>query len=457
VTGNGRAAQTKGITVHQRGSTWHYRLDLEPHPLTGKRQRENRGGFATEDDAWDAAMASKQRHGSGRQVRASRRTVRAFLAEWLDAVGDSIKPSTRQNYEDYIRAYVNPLIGDRRMQDITVPVLNLLYRHLLTEGRTKTDKNMTMYAYWQANQARYEGRGPTPAEVVAGCGVTIHAARAAVRRFRRGRVPIEHGAGLAPKTVKNVHRMLHRAFADAVAWDYIVTNPAEHASLPREQRRMARNRPKPWTVDELTAWLRLALSDRFAAMWLLAATTGMRRSELAGADRELLDLDAATLTIEDTRVVVAGQTIDSDGKSNSGVRVISLDAFTVQLLRQYLEVLDDERAAFGPSYDTAHSKLMRYEDGRRLHADTVTRRFNRLVDLAGVRRIRLHDVRHTYATLSLDSGVHAKIVSDRIGHAHEGITVQIYGHRSTGHDREAAELVAGLIRTRLDAPTSDAG
>ncbi len=100
----------------------------------------------------------------------------------------------------------------------------------------------------------------------------------------------------------------------------------------------------------------------------------------------------------------------------------------------------------GRDYDTSHGKLMRYEDGRRLHADTVTRRFNRLVDLAGVRRIRLHDVRHTYATLSLDSGVHAKIVSDRIGHAHEGITVQIYGHRSTGHDRDAAELVAGIIR-----------
>jgi len=192
------------------------------------------------------------------------------------------------------------------------------------------------------------------------------------------------------------------------------------------------------------------LSDRFAAMWLLAATTGMRRSELAGVDRELLDLDARTLAIEDTRVVVAGYTVDSDGKSNAGIRVISLDDYTVKLLRAYVAVLDDERDAFGAGYDTSHSKLMRYPDARALHADTITRRFNRLVDLAGVRRIRLHDVRHTYATLSLDSGIHAKIVSDRIGHAHEGITVAIYGHRSTGHDREAAELVAGVIRRRLD-------
>ena len=140
----------------------------------------------------------------------------------------------------------------------------------------------------------------------------------------------------------------------------------------------------------------------------------MRRSELAGADRELLDLDAGTLSIEDTRVVVAGQTIDSDGKSNSGVRVISLDPFTVDLQRQYLAVLDGERAAFGAGYDSAHGKLMRFEDGRRLHADTVTRRFNRLVDLAGVRRIRLHDVRHTYATLAQMSGIASDASFDEI-------------------------------------------
>ncbi len=190
----GRAGQTKGITVHQRGTRWYYRLDLEPDPLTGKRQRENRGGFETESDAWAAAMESRQRHGTGRQVRAARRTVRVFLAEWLDVVSESLKPSTRPNYADYIRAYVDPVIGDRRLQDVTVPVLNLLYRHLLTEGRVKTDTNMAMFTYWQANRARHDGMGPTPAEIVAACGVTIYAARAAVLRYRRGRTPVENGA-----------------------------------------------------------------------------------------------------------------------------------------------------------------------------------------------------------------------------------------------------------------------
>lgn len=241
--------------------------------------------------------------------------------------------------------------------------------------------------------------------------------------------------------------MLHRAFKDAVAWEYLTLNPAEHASLPREQRR-GRTRPTPWTVDELAAWLRVALSDRFAAMWLLAATTGMRRSELAGADRDLLDVDPGTLRIADTRVVVNGHTVESDGKTESGVRTISLDGFTVALLRSYLALLDREREAFGAGYP-AHGKLMRYEDGRPLHADTITRRFNRLVDLAGVRRIRLHDIRHTYVTVSLNSGVTPKILSDRIGHSDLSVTFQVYGHRSTGLDRDAAELVAKLIRDAL--------
>lgn len=80
--------------------------------------------------------------------------------------------------------------------------------------------------------------------------------------------------------------------------------------------------------------------------------------------------------------------------------------------------------------------------------------FNRLVDLAGVRRTRLHDIRHTYATLSLDGGITPKIVSDRIDHSNLSVTFQVYGHRTTGQDREAAELVTALIHQALDLPST---
>ena len=71
---------------------------------------------------------------------------------------------------------------------------------------------------------------------------------------------------------------------------------------------------------------------------------------------------------------------------------------------------------------------------------------------SGVRRIRLHDIRHTYATLALNSGVEPKIVSDRVGHANPGITFQVYTHRSTGLDRPAADLIGGMIAEAVGAP-----
>src|SRR5207249_4012565 len=100
-----------------------------------------------------------------------------------------------------------------------------------------------------------------------------------------------------------------------------------HARLPREKR-SGKTRPEPWTVEELAAWLKVAMTDRFAGIWVLAATTGMRRSELAGAERQLLDLGAGFLVIADTRVVVDGRAEDSDGKTDSSRRTIALDAFT---------------------------------------------------------------------------------------------------------------------------------
>jgi integrase len=436
-----------GISVFRRRDrpSWGYRLDLEPDPLTGERRRENRAGFASENDAWAAALASQAAHERGRHIKPARRTVDHFLDEWLATVRDSLKSTTHQNYRDYINAYVAPTIGKRRLQDVTVQVLNSFYRHLLNGGRRKPDNNSTMYAYWDARRDARGGLGPPPREIAAACNTTIYAARAAVARYQRGRVPAATSTGLSPKTVKNIHNMLHRALKDAVAWDYLMLNPAEHASLPRIGRAARRRANEPWTIEELAAWLRIALTDRFAGMWVLAATTGMRRSELAGARRDMLDLDGGTLVIEETRVVVAGQALDSDGKSDSGWRTISLDAFTTTALRAYVQMLDEERAAFGADYPN-HNRLMCFEDGRLLHPDTITRRFNRLVDRAGIRRIRLHDVRHTYATVSIDAGIDPKIISDRVGHANMAVTFQVYTHRSTGRDRQAAEQIGELIR-----------
>jgi len=445
----------EGVTIWQRKTTWAYRLDAKD-PLTGSRVRPYKGGFTSEEDALTAAIDARRRLHAGLATNPKRITVRDFYALWIAEIGPSLKPTTLASYDYNISAYINPVLGSRRIGDLTVQVLNQFYRHLLADGRSKTDKNTLMYQFWLSRQSERGGLGPLPRDMAAHCGTTLHAARAAADRFRRGRTPATAAAGLAHKSVKNIQSLMRRSLRDAVGWGYLPVNPADNAILPRAGNTSRARRQAAWTVEELARWLSVALQDRYDGIWALAATTGMRRSELAGARRDGLDLDGESLVIADTRVVVAGRAEDSDGKTNAGRRTISLDPFTVEQLRRYVERIDVERDAFGGDYPD-HGLLVVNEVGRPLHPETITRRFNRLVERADVPRIRLHDVRHTYVTLALDAGMDIKLLSDRVGHANMGVTLQIYTHRSTGLDRAAAQHIGGLIASAIsvDLPKPD--
>lgn len=470
-----------GIAVYPRGQRWAYRLELASDPMTGKRIRENRSGFSSKDAAWTAALDSKSRHDDGHNVEPSQQTVAQYLTFWLDEISPYVKPSTRQNYLDYVTFYVIPTIGDLRIQDeLGTRVLNKFYLHLNQNGRRRKDTNWQLYEYWEVRRDQRGGLGPLPREMAQACGVSVAGAQKAAYRFRAGRFPqVPADPGLAPKTLRNIHHMLCRAFDDAVSWDHLTSNPAKKARLPRVERSRRRaNRSTPWAVGELAAWLGVALTDRFAALWMLAATTGMRRSELAGVEiddvalrQRCLACDATasidddhchacgettfesrgTVAIGPTRIVVAGRATDSDGKTDAAQRSISVDPITAGLLYAHLKQLRHERTEFGSAYPS-HRKLMTMPDGTLPHPDTITVWFNRLVDRAGVRRIRLHDVRHSFATIARDAGINTKIISDRIGHANENVTRQIYLHRSTGLDGEAADTIARLIADALKTP-----
>lgn len=444
-----------GVAVYRRGKSWAYQVELDPDPLTGERRRAYKGSFRTEGDAWREALEARKRKESGRAAGPKKVRVKDFFDEWLEASAPALKPTTLANYRDNINSYVIPAIGERWLGDISVPTLNALYRHLLAEGRRKGDTNQRMYSYWSERRDQRGGLGPPPREIATNCDTTLHAARRACARFRQGRSPRPHLPGLSPKSVRNVHRLLHRAFHDAVAWGYLFVNPAEHAVVPRAASRTKTPIEPPWTLEELATWLKVALQDRYAGMWVLAATTGMRRSELAGLRLTALHLEESWLALEDTRTVVDGRVRESDGKSAAGWRQISLDAFTVKHLRQYLDRLDTERQEFGSQYPK-HGLLMVAPTGRPLHPDTITRRFNRLVDQAGARPIRLHDVRHSYATMAMDAGADPKLLSDRIGHANTAVTLQIYTHRSRGRDRQLADHMASAIEQAIDELSTEA-
>lgn len=303
-----------------------------------------------------------------------------------------------------------------------------------------------MYTYWLDKTTM--GTEPTPREVSQACGTSIHAARAAVRRYQSGIVAKPVPAGLAPKTVRNVHAFLHRALVDAVAWKYRVDNPASNVKPPRRPR----TRRQVWSTEEIQIFLASIRHDRFAAMFLLELTTGVRRGQLCGLKWSAVDLDDATITLYDNRVVVGGVTVEKvGGKTRNADKTISIDRTTIATLRRWREMQDSERAFFQTDYHSGDF-VFTYQDGRPLHPDSIRQRFDRLAAAAGLPRITFHDLRHSYATAALRAGVSPKVISERIGHANIGFFLETYAHVLGNDDRDAAEQAASFLLGRAWGP-----
>jgi integrase len=370
-------------TTYRRGATWSYRFDAGENALTGGRVRPSLSGFSTKKDAEQALRKAITAYEAGRSVQRSRKTVREFMTEWHPAVRSSLRRTTWSAYRTYVNSYVIPIIGETRLQDLTPQRLNLLYAHLLEAGRVK----------------------------------------------RRG--------GLEPKTVRNVHAMMHRALSDAVRWDLIPRNVAEDASPPR----VSRKRPKIWTPEQLGQFVEHVREDRFYALWLLVVTTGFRRGELAGLLRHDVDLQHGRVNPSVPRVVVDGEVFESETKTASGERSLALDPTTWDALRDYVVYWDKERELLGQ--DT--QLLFVRANGEPIHPDWITALFHKHCAAAGLPRIRVQDVRHSYATAALKAGIPPKVISERLGHSTVAFTLQTYVHIIPGMDEAAATTVADLI------------
>jgi len=362
-----------------------------------------------------------------------------------------------QNWRNYAAYYVIPYIGQRDVQEIDGKVCDALYAKLLAEGRVKARPKQRPIT--RAMHARRFGPGGqalpcrpysydtvrcfhTHAEDDPAIGQPItprqlgqRAAEETAESARRKLNP-----GLEPKTVVNTHRMLHRAWEDFTTWGWAKRNVVSDAHPPRVPRKGR----KVWTVAQLQTFLQRARSDRFFALWVLEATSGMRRCELADARLDLLDLDAGTLAIEITRVVVDGRVIESDGKTENAQHVLALDPFTLGVLKAHVEQLARERRELGPDYQD-HGVLFCWENGRPPHPDTITRRFKKLAAAARLPEIDLHDVRHSYATAGRDAKIDWKALSPRIGHSDVAFTMKQYVQTDLEADRQVANTLAELI------------
>lgn len=348
-----------------------------------RRQRQRRG-FTRERDAKRALREALLSVDEQRHVDHRTETLGTFLLAWLD--GLTVRDTTAASYEQQVRLRILPYIGGLRLQELTTEHLDRLYRQLERTGSVA-------------------------------------------------------GEPLAPKSIRKVHEVLSRALGDAVRRGHLVRNVAEHATPPPLRRREMR----VWTSEQLRTFLAHVAGDRLYALWLLYATTGIRRGEALGLRWDDLDLDTGTVFIHRNRTMSAGKVVVHETKTEHGRRKIALDPTTVNVLRRHrVRQLEERLAADGAWHETG--AVFARPDGRELHpTNDVTDTFREHCADAGLPRIRLHDIRHTYATIALSNGVPITVVSRRLGHATVSITLDIYSHCMPTADGEAAAKVAGLI------------
>ena len=369
-----------------RGGTWTaYWWDEEGD---GARQR-SKGGFKSKAAAQDhltAVLAAKK---EATYVAPAKGTFGEYLTEsWLPAQRQRLRVSTFDDYTRRVRQHIVPALGGFPLQELSATHLDRFYADLLEDGSSR-------------------------------------------------------GGGLAPKSVRNVHIIIRKALADATRKRLVARNVAIDADAPRIPAHGDTDLDT-WTPEELRAFLAGVKEHALAPAYLLSASTGMRRGEVLGLRWEDVDLDTRTVAVRHTILNVGYVITPGQPKTARGRRTISIDPGTVAVLRAHRSCQAQQRMALGLGASRSSLVFCR-SDGTPVHPDLFSKTFDRVVKRLGLRRVRLHDLRHTYATLALRAGVDAKTVSARLGHSTVAFTLDVYTKAVPQLDREAADQVADLI------------
>ncbi len=358
--------------------SWAFVVDTSP--VGAKRQQTLKSGFQTKAAAVEAMSRLQTAKADGTWVAPTKLTVSAYLDQWLSA-RTGLRGNTQRDYRVAISKHISPRIGAVQLQSLNRLQVKGLYQQLAE-------------------------------------------------------------AGLAPKTVHNVHICLRKALGDALEDGLIRRNPAERAhSKPKDRPEML-----TWTSEELVAFLAVTAQDPDFRLYQLAAATGMRRGELLGLRWRDVDLDAGRVSVRQQYTRQGGALAFCPPKSQKSIRTVDLDEDTTAVLREQREAQGFERRAWGDAYRSDLDLIFCRPDGSPHDPNVIDRRFGRRIRaLPSLPAIRLHDLRHTHATLLLEDGVDVKTVSERLGHDSVQTTLELYGHVTPRMRASAAARFGALL------------
>ena len=378
----------RGHIIKRYKNSYTIVLTLGRDPTTGKPKQQWISIKGTKKDAEKHLADLLHQLDTGTFMKPGKATLGEFLERWLkDYVWPNLAPRTAEGYESIVYQHLIPQLGN------------------ITLTQLKPEHLQKYYANRQAN-GRCNGKG-----------------------------------GLNPLTVRHHHMTLHCALENAMRLGLLPRNPADAVSPPRYQRSEIRT----LNEDDIHVLLEAAKSTPYYAVFHLALFSGMRRSELLAL--RWCDVDLLLCQVYVSRTIHRlrdGSITYRTPKTAKGRRMIALSPAAVSVLREHRVKQEEARTILGIHLNDDDLVFIDL-NGNPLLPDTVSHAWTKLAQRTGLKGIRLHDARHTHASLMLKQGVHPKIVQERLGHASIQITLDTYSHVAPGLQEAAAARFDKLV------------
>ena len=388
--GAGGAGSIRKITTTRNGKTytyWQGRYTESFDPGTGKQIQRSITGKTQKEVAQKLRRITASLD-DGTYKAPCKLTVGEWLDIWTQDYLVSVKPRTVDSYKTTVENHLKPAFAAMKLDALKTQDVQRFYNSLQVE-----------------------------------CG---------------DRKP------LSAKSVRNIHGVFHKAMQQAVKLGHIRTNPADPCDLPRAVRKDIH----PLDNEAIARFLKVARGHRYEAIYVLTLFTGLREGEVLGLLWDCVDLERS--------VIVVNKQLQKERRgngeshlvttTNGKSRQITAAPFVVDLLKKQRRLQESQKRLAGEAWENS-GLVFTNEMGHHLSAQTVYLHFKKLAGQAGFPSARFHDLRHSYAVASLQSGDDIKTVQENLGHQTAAFTLDVYAHATNSMKRESANRMDQYIHS----------
>lgn len=368
---------------------WEARYTEGADPGTGKQVQRSITG-KTQKEVAQKLKAATAAIDSGTYTAPSKQTLGQWLDAWIATYCGSVKPRTLEIYKSDIRVHIKPALGAVRLEVLTTQIIQSFYNDLCKPTKQRPE-------------------------------------------------------GLSPKTVKNIHGVMHKALQQAVLIGSIRFNPTDACTLPRREKKEL----TPFDDEQITAFLTAIQGSRFETLLTVTLFTGMREGEIMGLMWDCVDFGSGTITINkqlQLHEAIGGGTFQLGSTKNGKSRNITPATFVMALLKHHRATQAAQRLRAGKLWQNS-GFVFTDEIGQPFAKATVYRAFKRYAAAIGRPDARFHDLRHSYAVAAIRSGDDIKTVQENLGHATASFTLDVYGHVTKQMKQDSAARMDAYIKS----------